>query len=129
MARLEYFVVAESVSVDQTTNLTSVFNISEMVVAEKFPVVLKCAAVSLWHIALEDDGKDWQVTLKVTPPGEETKSFTTNFSVRSEKLRHRVIQRIEFLPVKEAGNLLFEILLNGEHAADHIVTVQKKADT
>ena len=40
MAELEYFLVAESVSVDQLTNRISLFNVVEQVAASKFPVTI-----------------------------------------------------------------------------------------
>lgn len=125
--RLEFFVVSESVSIDQVTNELSVFNILESVASEGFPVLVpKCAAVSLWRVEPGDEGRDWQVMVRVTLPGQGPQDFTTNFQARPRSQRHRVMQRVHGLPLLQEGDLRFELLLNGQHAADHIVTVTRE---
>ena len=127
MARLEYFVVADSVSIDQATNQVSVFNILEEIAAPKFPIVVqKCAALTLWQMEPGDDLKDFQASLCVHSSSSEKHRFDINF--KSKGTRHRIIQRLQCLQIEQPGDLRFEMLLNGEHAADHIVTVKKNGD-
>lgn len=128
MPRLEFFVVAESVVVDQVTNEASVFNIYEEIRSEGFPLLIhKCAAISLWLSEPGDEDKDCQAVLRIILPGEEAKDFPTNFKFTAETRRHRVTQRIYGLPVSREGDLRFELLLNGRHAAEHLVTIRKVA--
>lgn len=124
MPRLEFFVVSEDVSVDQATNLTSVFSILEEVKAPAFPLLIfRCAATSLWCREPGDEGRDFQVVLRITTPGDEPREFPTNF--RLDHARHRTVQRLQGLPIQRAGELRFEVLLNGEHKASHVVTVEQ----
>ncbi len=124
MARLELFVVSEGVSIDQLTNQLSLFNILEQVASTKFPFPLPfAAAVSLWVAEDGDDSRDFQCLLRVILPNGIQHEFTSNFNFRAR--RHRVIQRLEGLPINVTGVLRFEVLLNGEYIASHEVDVIK----
>lgn len=129
MARLEFFVVSEGLSVDKFTNQLSLFNILEEVASDNFPSVLPYfVAVSMWMMEAGDGERDFQCMLRVTMPNLAPTEFTTNFKFISR--RHRVLQRIQGLPLNEPGVLRFEVLLNGEHAATHEVDIsRKKVDT
>jgi len=125
MARLEFFVVSEGVTVDKFTNQLSLFNILEGVASNNFPFVLPYfVAVSMWMMEDGDGERDFQVMLRVTMPNLAPQEFTTNFKFISR--RHRVLQRIQGLPLNEPGVLRFEVLLNGQHAASHEVDVSRK---
>ena len=124
VARLEFFAVAESVSVDQNTNKVSLFEILESVPfnpQSESNEIRKCVAVSLWRAEDGDEGLDFQVILRMFRPGEEPSEFATNFSLSGA--RHRIYTTIVGLPLNAPGELRFEILLNGQHAAEHVVTV------
>jgi hypothetical protein len=124
MARLEFFVVSESLSVDQVTNRLSVFDVLEVIGSTGFPITLHhCAAVSLWRKEPGDENVDFQVVLRITTGTGEKNEIHTNF--RMTRDRHRVIQRIQGIPIPKEGELHFEIFLNGEHSAEHVVTVEK----
>lgn len=124
MAHMEFFIVSEEVSVDQQTNRLSLFNVLEQVAGSDFPlVVLSAAAVSLWVAEAGDDGRDFQCMMRVFLPDGNRHELTTNFRFRGR--RHRVIQRIQGVPLTEPGVLRFEVLLNGEYAASHEVDVSR----
>ena len=70
MPKLEYFLVSESVSVDQLTNRTSLFNILEEVRANKFPAVIPQVVVtSAWNREIGDEDIDYQVKVRISLPG------------------------------------------------------------
>lgn len=124
MPRLEFFVVAESAAMDQVTNQASVFNILEEVRAEGFPFLIpQCVAMSLWRSEPGDADRDWQVILRIALPGSDPQDFSTNFRIAPTGLRHRIAQRLVGLLIQREGDLRFELLLNGQHIAEHIVTV------
>lgn len=125
MARLEFFVVSESSAADQVTNQLSLFNVLEEIRTERFPFAIQsCVAVSLWRREPDDADRDWQVILRIRTPGDEPRDFTSNFTF-AQSLRHRVTQRFLGLPVQREGDLVFELLINGQHAAEHVVTVMR----
>lgn len=125
MARLEFFVVSEGVSVDQQTNQLSLFSVIEQVTSPDFPLVLPyAAAVSLWMAEAGDNGRDFQCMLRIILPDGGQHDFPTNFTFRAR--RHRVIQRILGFPINEPGLLRFEVFLNGEYAASHEVDISQK---
>jgi len=120
MAHMEFFIVSEEVSVDQQTNRLSLFNVLEQVGGPDFPfVLLSATAVSLWVAEDGDDGHDFQCIVRVLLPDGGRHELTTNFTFRGR--RHRIIQRIQGLPINGPGLLRFEILLNGEYRASHEV--------
>lgn len=126
MPRLEFFVVAESLSIDQATNELSIFNIWEEVRSPGFPLIIpKCAAISLWRSEPNDAGQDWTAAVRVTPPGEPTIELPITFRFAENELRHRITQRIQGIPVQREGDLHFELVLSGKHIAEHIITVQR----
>ena len=123
MPQLEFFVVSKSDSVDQVTNKDSVLDILEEIHVDSFPVIVqRCVAMSLWNAEAGDEQTDYQIMLKVTRPGETTDDYKINLR-KTGPPRHRILQRILGLPLKKEGILRFEILLNDEHRASHIVIV------
>jgi hypothetical protein len=123
MARLEYFLVAEDVSIDQTTNRISVFNIFEEFQTGGFPLLVsKCVAVALWEKESSDEGRDFQTSLRVTAPNDQHYRVDTNFRLVNE--RHRIVNRIRGIPISAVGEVRFELLLNGEHKASHTIAVR-----
>lgn len=129
MPHLEFFIVAQEISIDQSTNQASVFSILEEIQTANFPTILqKIAALSTWRAEAGDRERDWQVILRVIQPNGEHSDFTSNFRFTGSS-RHRVVQRFIGLPINMEGDLRFELLLNGEHVAEHIVFVQRVAST
>ncbi len=131
MPSLEYFLVAESVSVDRDSGSLSIFHVTEDLVFPELPAPIpRLVAVSSWRIAPDEIGKDFQATLKVHKPWHEAnpqyEQFPINFT--AERLRHRINHWIVNLHIKQPCDLRFEILLNGEHKASHIVTCRKPTD-
>jgi hypothetical protein len=109
--------------VDQATNRLSLFNVLETVQAPRFPMlVLKCMAVALWRRDAGDEERDFQSMLRITLPGGAVHQIETNFRIR--RTRHRIVNRLSGLPIPEAGDVHFELLLNGQHAASHIINAE-----
>lgn len=125
MPKLEYFLVSESVSVDQLTNRTSLFNILEEVKANKFPAVIPQVVVtSAWNREIGDEDIDYQVKVRISLPGEEEpKNFPMNFKIESD--RHRLFQGFEHLQIQQPGELKFEVFINDKYTASHTVSIQK----
>lgn len=122
MPRLEYFVISESVSVDQQTNTTSIFHILEELRFPRFPTGLQqCVATSLWLPQPGDENQDFQAIIRIRLPTGDHHDFPSNF--RLGRTRHRLVVMIRGIPIPGAGDLTFELLLNGQHQAQHVVTV------
>ncbi len=122
MPALEYFLVAESVSVDQTTNQVSIFNIIEDMHVPMLPGALaQVAAVCAWNVPPNEIGQDFQATFRIVAPGLEQRDHAMNFT--AAQTRQRMIVRMIGVPVAAPGQLLFEMLLNGQHQASHTVNI------
>lgn len=125
MARLEFFLVSRSSSVDIPTNQLSAFEILEEIHVPKFPVLYpSCVAITVLRQEEGDEEKDFQGLLFITTPSGEIYENPVNFRMTST--RHRLMQQIVGLPLTEAGILKFEITLNGKHLAEHIVDVDQR---
>ncbi len=127
MPTLEFFVVAESFSIDRQSNRLSIFNIVETLAAEEFPVVLPSMVV-ITCLNLTDDelGEDFQVLLNVRSGGGDSPlggPFPTNFKARSR--RHRIIQSFQGVPFNDPGDIMFKQSLNGQHLATHLLEVKR----
>jgi len=128
MPDLEFFAVAESLSVDQTTNRLSLFNILEEVQVMKLPPGVVAAppqfvAVSSWNMAPEDSGKKFRVSLKFKMEGRDhvelgSVEFETN------RRRQRVFLGLIGFPaqIEAACDLRFEIFLDGTYKASHLIS-------
>lgn len=123
MPKLEYFLVAESVSIDQASNSLSLFHVLEEVHSLGLPVLVpRMTAVSTWLVSPEEFGQDFQSTLVVhRPDGSQFHEFKLNFTARSA--RHRLITNFERFPIDASGEWRFELQLDGAHAASHHMSV------
>ena len=123
MAKLEYFLVAESVSVDQKTNRISFFNVVEEVTGAAFPATIpQIIAVAAWNGEEGNDKEAFQATVRITFPDGEQKDYHHNFRMPAK--RSRVILTFQGITLKRAGELLLDLSLNGEHAAKHSIDVK-----
>ncbi len=134
MARLEYFLVCESMSTDQETNRVSLFNVLEDIrfaspgemaapSVQSVPVP-QFVAVACWNQEPGDEGQDFQMTVRLHLPGQagqDENEFSLNFKM--DKPRHRLALRFQGLPKLQPGQLKFELLLSGKHVAWHTVNV------
>ena len=125
MPSLEYFLVADSVSVDQFTNTVSVFHVIEQIRAPKFPVhIPRFACVSSLNIEEEGFGKDYQLTVNIkNPSGKEGEPNRINFT--AEKRRQRFIAHLVNFKIDGPGQLLFELLLNEDRIVSHTIDIIK----
>lgn len=128
MPELEYFVVAESVSVDQDTNRVSLFNVLETIEDHLPAQIAQFAAVAVWLSQQDEEGRDCQAMLKVTVPGDEKdREYPVNFTIMS--MRNRTIIQVEGLTVPQYGNVSFSLFLNGAYVARHTVSVLAMSPT
>jgi hypothetical protein len=124
MPKLEYFVVAESVSVDQTRNTMSVFHILEEIQAPGFPIVIPMlAAVVHWNAEAGDVDRDFQVGIIITFPDGQHKEFNQNFQMIRPRLR--TIANFIAIEIPGPGTMTVEIKLNGDHKASHTIDIRK----
>ena len=124
MPTLEYFVVAESVSVDQTRNTMSVFHILEEIQAPVFPIVIPMlAAVAHWNAEDGDMECDFQASVLITFPDGQSKEFNQNF--RMTRPRLRTIANFIWLQIPQPGTMTIEVRLNGKHEAFHTIDIRK----
>ena len=125
MPKLEYFLVADSVSVDQFTNTVSVFHVVEQIRSREFPVhIPRLVCISSLNIEKDDVGKEHQLTVRIkNPSGGFENPNRTNFT--AEKRRQRFIAHLINFKIDGPGQLLFELLVNDEHLAWHTVDIIK----
>ncbi len=125
MPSLEYFIVSEGVSVDQNTNNVSVFAILEEISGSLPLRGSRLVATSSWNMSPDEQDRDFQVALRITLPSgkvmPESNDLKVNFT--TTRRRHRVFQHVSGLAVEKPGDLVFEVLLDGEPKATHTITI------
>ena len=128
MPEREFFAVAESLSVDQTTNRLSLFNILEEIQVIKLPpgvvaVPPQFVAVSSWNMAPEDSGKQFRVGLKFKIDGRDHVELGS-VEFATIRRRQRVFLAVIGFPVQiEAPcDLRFEVYLDGNYKASHLIS-------
>lgn len=130
MPRLEYFLLAESVSVDKGTGLVSIFNVlNEFVVEDETPpfVLPKLVAISGWLSTPEEISRrtDSHIKLEFKLPGlDDRVPFRGNLKSSS---RH---QHINFgfreIPLMSTGDLIAYLYVDDKQVATHTVTVRTR---
>lgn len=110
---------------DATWNSVSLFNVVEDIQplhsgAAGQPLA-QMVAVSSWNREPGDEDVDFQMILRIHPPGAEPRDFPMNF--RMVGPRQRLTLRMQGAPPLAPGLLRFELLLNGKHIAEHSITV------
>jgi len=129
MARLEYFLVAESCSIDQITNRVSLFHVLEEANALELPArIPQIVAASAWLKDSDQDEneEDFQVMLTIKGAGLD-EHMTTNFQF-GDKKRIRIQQTVQNLKLEKPGDIVFEVSLNGKHQASHRLAILKAAE-
>ncbi len=128
MAKLEFFLVARSFAIDQSTNSLSIFNVLEELTTASLPVLVPDVNfISVWLLDESERENDFQITVIAhKPDGTELGPFPQNFT--ATRKRQRMLAQLAFLPLDVAGDWRFELRLNGEHAANHVVSVQVVAE-
>jgi hypothetical protein len=126
MPRLEYFLVSEDVSVDQSTGRLSIFNVLNDVEFDEIPAVIhKLVVVACW-IAEQpevDEHLECQAQIRFEMPGgEEGRTFNANFTV--EQKRQQILYRVEMVPIRLAGEVRIDLSLSGQHQATHSISVE-----
>jgi hypothetical protein len=124
MARLEYFIVCATTSIDVQTNSISLFNVLDDVFLDDNAGLLpSLEAVCLWHLDPEDEGVDYQAKLRITLPDGTGSDFRMNLARAPRRNRLRAIQGIRMIPLEGPGEIRLEILLNDQHEASHTISV------
>lgn len=122
MPSLEYFLVCRSVQKDIRTDDLSFINVLEDVSPETFPhTIPRAMAVSLWNFEPGDEDLDYQASLTIKVPNMPDANFPLNLA--RDRYRCRTIQGILGIPVETAGEVVFEVSLNGVHSASHTIRI------
>jgi hypothetical protein len=126
MAKLDYIMVCESVSVDAATNRLSLFLIAnEQWPVSAFPhLVAQLAVVSSWHFDGEDQGRDFQVCSRITLPDGQTNELRQNVTPATEGVLRSLAYFIA-VNISGPGPLTFHISLNGQLMATKTIDVRR----
>jgi hypothetical protein len=129
MPKLEYFLVCRAASVDFHSDEVTLSGVLEDIDLgdDGYAVVPQAVAVGLWNLTKADEHTDFQAVLRIIRPGEEKGN---HFPVNLVKGPHRIraVFAIQGIPLEKPGDLVFELLLNTEHAAEHKVIVHESSD-
>lgn len=126
MRALEYFLVCESVSADQSQKTESFQNVLRMVCIQKVPAhVFAVSAVAAWYdLEPEDDRAECHIRLEVHPPGfEEDKCFKFRRTLQSQSPFESTFFGISNIPLKEEGELVFKLYQDENLVETHTIKV------
>lgn len=123
MPSLEFFLVAQSLAVDQQSNRLSIFDVLDTFQPRSLPAVFpRLVAVSAWLLEPDDKDQDFQATLRVVFEGPQSPlEFAQNF--QGTGTGQRVVHQLVGLQIAAPGRISFEIVLNGHAFARHRVVI------
>ena len=129
MPELEYFLVAESCSVDVDRNSLSIFHVMNDVRLDRVPgLIPELVIISAWiHSQEELRGRaESQIRVQFRLPGlDSTPSFRGNLNAETR------FQNFNFsfreVPAQTEGDIVVEIFLDDQHKATHTVAVSTRA--
>ncbi|MBL8871718.1 MAG: hypothetical protein JNK90_18225 [Planctomycetaceae bacterium] len=129
MPKLEYFLLCESISVDQETNRVSLFNVLEDLHITKPPsvgdskpafILNQFVAVAVFNREPSDLNREFEACLRYNLPDKSHKEHKLKFKM--ERNRQRIVMRfVGVPPVERDGLLTFEMLVDGNHAGTHTI--------
>ncbi len=123
MPQLEYFLISESISIDQISNRISIFHVLEEARSPVAPFhITELVATSAWNLEEDEIGREIQVSLRIIVPGA-AEPINIQQDFMGERRRHRLNAAIIGLQVQGFGDLVFEILEAGVRRATHTVSV------
>jgi hypothetical protein len=128
MPKLEYFLVCESILTDLDRNLTSAVSILDDISCPIPGHLPQVVALCTWRLDPDDQGRDFQVGFEIIWPEsqgsqKDNKKYTLNFTAKG--CRQRAYFRFHDIPVEQAGDIVFNLMLNGDHIATHVITVRQ----
>src|SRR5689334_5142896 len=111
MPRLEYFLAAESISIDQATNRVSLFNVIDELGAPGFPIwVPTIYTVACLERAPGDEQVHFQAMIRLSgAPVGPPRDHPVNF-VFGERIRMRLTHLIQAAQLVAPGTLVIELL-------------------
>lgn len=124
MRKLEYFLVCESVSIDQAQKTESFQNVLKMLCVQKVPAYIYAVnAVGAWYDPdLKDDRSECHIRLEVHPPGDY-QPFKFRRTLKSQSLFETSFFGVTNIPLNEAGDLVFKLFQNEELVETHTINV------
>jgi hypothetical protein len=125
---IEYFVVSESISVDQDRNTVSLFHIIEEYIFSKFPGRIPRLVISaLWDIGDDEHDQEFKGFIRLSPPSPgESRDCPFSFRTEHPVPRQRVFLEMKNLEVPGAGEYQFEVFLDEHHYASHKILILEK---
>jgi len=126
MPELEYFLAAESHSVDRDTESISIFNVFTEIKAEQgLPFnIPHVRLISCWVSSEEEIARkgDNQASIVLRLPGEDPKG-PFHFNFKADTRFQHLILGYHDLEIKSPGMVEFDLLLNGSHKAKHRICI------
>ncbi len=123
--RLEYFLVADAIVIDQLTNRVSILQLVDEVMVAGFPCVLPgfstIAGFAVPHEAL---GTLKRASLRVSgsvlpEPRELATSFTSGGT------HHRLVYRLDHIALECQGDLSLDLAIDGVHLGRRTICVRR----
>jgi hypothetical protein len=127
MPHIEYFLVSESISIDQLRNTVSLFHVFEELSFTSFPGRIPALVIStLWDILEDERGGEFLGTIQLTPPGDgEVKTYPFKFRTEPPVSRQRVFLEMKDLAVPGTGRFLFEVFCGDKKFASHQIFIHQ----
>jgi hypothetical protein len=127
MPHIEYFVVSQSISIDQDKNRVSIFHIFEELSFKKFPGRIPMLVITtLWDISDEERDREFEGEIILNPP-DIAEPIRYPFRFRTDKIapRQRVIYELKNTSVPGVGEFRFEVFLEGRRHAGHTIHIRE----
>ncbi len=124
MAKLVYFLVADHARVDPATNNLDIINVLVERSFPAFPAAADVTPVCMLEAEPGDSSRDLQVSLRITlPDGSSLRDVSHRLRFRAGETRRSKYWSLHQAAVPAPGEMIFELLLNGQRIARYGVNV------
>lgn len=113
-----FTILCRGLSVDVQTNSLTLFGVIEAIRADQFPAVIPDFSIATLFTQNQGErGRTFTYKARLVDP-DKNEVFAADAEFTLEKPRHRILTRVQLLPIEKSGCYSLEVLLRPKEQTD-----------